>query len=308
MKKAQRSLIKRTKADVAFDTLNIALMIVLFIIVAYPLYFIIIASLSEPYAVAKGQVFFWPKGFTLAAYRNTFSTKSIWIGYRNSLVYTVVGTLLSLFLTLTSAYVLSKKHLAGRKLLVFYFLIPMYFSGGMIPTYLQIKSYGLINQPYSLIVIGALSLYNVIVTRVFYESSIPEELYESGRIDGANDFRLFFSFALPLSMPIIAVMALYYGVAKWNDYFTALLYTSKADYQPLQLVLRGILLMNENALENVDISSLNEDQIVDLAQRAYMSEAMKFSTIIVSSLPMMIAYPFVQKNFVKGVMIGAIKG
>lgn len=305
--KKNSATIKRTKADAVFDTVNLLIMILLFIIVAYPLYFIIVASVSDPYEVAKGNVFLWPKGFTLAAYKNTFSTESIWIGYRNSLIYTVFGTALSLVLTLSSAYVLSKRYLPGRKLLATYFLIPMYFGGGMIPTYLQIKTYGLINQPYTLIVVGAISIYNIIVTRVFYESSIPEELYESGRIDGANELRLFFSFALPLSLPIIAVMSLYYGVGKWNNYFSALLYTSKADYQPLQMVLRGILLMNKNALSNLDISSMNEDQIINLAQQSYMAEAMKYSTIVVASLPMMIAYPFVQKNFVKGVMIGAIK-
>ena len=299
--------IKRTRADLIFDVINIMIMALVLAVVMYPLYFLLIASVSEPYDVAKGKVFLWPKGFTMAAYKNTFSNQTIWIGYRNSIFYTLTGTLLSLFLTLTAAYVLSKKKLPGRFAIALYFLIPMYFSGGMIPTYLQIRSYGLINTPITLSVIGLISIHNVIVSRVFYETTIPEELYESGKIDGASDFRLFFSIAMPLSASIIAVMALYYGAAKWNDYFNALLYTSKTEYQPLQMVLRGILLLNQNAMETIDISTLEEDQVRELARRAYMAEAMKYSTIVVASLPLLIAYPFVQKHFVKGVMIGAIK-
>lgn len=297
---------KKARADRVFDACNIAVMVLLLLIMLYPLYYIVIASVSEPYDVAMGKVFLKPSGFTLEAYRNVFENRKIWVGYRNTVFYTLFGTLLNLVLTLPTAYVLSKKQLMGRTFFSWYFLIPMYFGGGLIPTYLLVKSLRLINTPVVIVIMGGLSIYNMIVTRTYFTNSIPEELYESARIDGANEFVGFFRIALPLAAPIIAVMTLYYGVARWNDYYTALIYVSKARYQPLQLVLRSILIMNESAL--VDAGNLSSEEMELMARRAYMAEAMKYSIIFIASAPLLAAYPFVQKYFVRGIMIGSLKG
>ena len=297
---------KKTRADRAFDAFNITVMTLLLLIMLYPLYYIVIASVSEPYDVAMGKVFLKPSGFTLEAYRNVIENRKIWVGYRNTVYYTLFGTLLNLGLTLPTAYVLSKKQLMGRTFFSWYFLIPMYFGGGLIPTYLLVKSLRLINTPVVIVIMGGLSIYNMIVTRTYFTNSIPEELYESARIDGANEFVGFFRIALPLAAPIIAVMTLYYGVARWNDYYTALIYVSKARYQPLQLVLRSILIMNESAL--VDAGNLSSEEMELMARRAYMAEAMKYSIIFIASAPLLAAYPFVQKYFVRGIMIGSLKG
>lgn len=301
--------IQNSRSDRIFNAVNCTIMILLLGIMIYPLFFVIIASLSDPYQVANGQAFIWPKGFTVESYQNVFRETRVWTGYRNTIVYTVFGTLLSLILTIPAGYVLSKKNLAGRRFWQVFYLIPMYFGGGLLPTYLAIKSYGLINQWYTLIVLDCLSIYNIIVTRAFFQTSIPDELYESARIDGASEFRVFFQLALPLAGAIVAVIALYYAVDRWNGYFSALIYTSKSTYQPLQIVLRGILLQNEMALANITTdTAMSEEQLQALAQQAYMAESMKYSLVVVASLPLLIAYPFVQKFFVKGVLIGSVKG
>ena len=302
------STIRRTGADKVFDTVNVIIMALLLLVTIYPLYFVLIASISDPFEVVQGNVFLYPKGFSLDAYKNVFDEPRIWIGYRNTIFYTITGTLFSLFLTIPSAYALSKKSLPGRSLLNIYFLIPMYFSGGLIPTYLVIKSMQLVNRWYSLIFIGASSVYNMIVTRVYFQSNVPEELYESARIDGASEIKTFVSIAMPLVMPIVAVMTLFFAVARWNDYFNALVYVTKNDYLPLQMVLRSILLHSATALENLDTSSMDANAVKQAARLSYMAEAMKYALIIIASLPLLVAYPFVQKHFVKGMLIGAIKG
>ena len=302
------STIRRTGADKVFDTVNVIIMALLLLVTIYPLYFVLIASISDPFEVVQGNVFLYPKGFSLDAYKNVFDEPRIWIGYRNTIFYTITGTLFSLFLTIPSAYALSKKSLPGRSLLNIYFLIPMYFSGGLIPTYLVIKSMQLVNRWYSLIFIGASSVYNMIVTRVYFQSNVPEELYESARIDGASEIKTFVSIAMPLVMPIVAVMTLFFAVARWNDYFNALVYVTKNDYLPLLMVLRSILLHSATALENLDTSSMDANAVKQAARLSYMAEAMKYALIIVASLPLLVAYPFVQKHFVKGMLIGAIKG
>jgi putative aldouronate transport system permease protein len=300
--------VRRTGSDRAFDALNVLFMALLLIVTLYPLYFVLIASVSDAYEVAKGNVFVWAKGFTVESYINVFKENRVWTGYRNTILYAVVGTLFSLILTIPSAYALSKRSLPGRTLISIFFLIPMYFNGGLIPTYLVMKQINMVNQWYSLIFIAASSVYNMIVTRVYFQSNVPEELYESARIDGASELRTFFSVAIPLVMPIIAVMALFFAVARWNDYFNALIYVTKNDYLPLQMVLRSILLNSQTALQKVDTSSMDADAIKNAARLAYMAEAMKYALIVVSSAPLLIAYPFVQKHFVKGMMVGAVKG
>lgn len=300
--------IRRTKADRVFDAVNTILMILILIITLYPLYFVLIASVSDAYEVAKGHVFLLPKGFTMESYLNVFKENRVWLGYRNTIFYTVTGTFFSLILTIPSAYALSKKSLPGRRLINVFFLIPMYFSGGLIPTYLVMKQLSLVNQWYSLILIAASSVYNMIVTRTYFQSNVPEELYESARIDGASELKTFFSIAMPLVKPILAVMILFFAVARWNDYFNALIYTTKNDYLPLQLVLRSILLNSQTALQKVDTSAMDTEAIKNAARLAYMAEAMKYALIVVSSAPLLIAYPFVQKYFVAGMMVGAVKG
>ena len=287
--------------------INIILVVLVAFVMIYPLYFIIIASVSEPRDVLSGRVVFLPVGFTLEAYQNVLRESRIWIGYRNTLLYTTLGTLLALFMTMPAAYVLSKKNLVGRGLLSWFFIIPMYFGGGLIPTYLQVKSLSLLDKPYTLAILGSLSIYNVIVTRVYFQTAIPEEIFESAHIDGAGEIRTFLQIALPLAKPIIAVMALFYAVGRWNDFFTALIYVSKADYQPLQLVLRGILLLNQRAMDGINMIK-DTEMIKDLSRLAYLAEAMKYSIIFIASAPLLVAYPFVQKHFIKGLMVGSLKG
>ena len=229
-------------------------------------------------------------------------------GYRNTIFYTLTGTFFSLILTIPSAYALSKKSLPGRRLINVFFLIPMYFNGGLIPTYLVMKKIGMVNTWYSLIFIAASSVYNMIVTRAYFQSNVPEELYESARIDGASELKTFFRIALPLVKPILAVMILFFAVARWNDYFNALIYTTKNDYLPLQMVLRSILLNSQTAMQKIDTSAMDTEAIKNAARLAYMAEAMKYALIVVSSAPLLIAYPFVQKYFVAGMMVGAVKG
>lgn len=300
--------IHRTNTDKIFDLVNVVTMMLVLIVTIYPLYFVLIASISDAYEVAKGNVFIFPKGFTVESYLNVFQESRVWMGYRNTIFYTLTGTIFSLILTIPSAYALSKKTLPGRRLINVFFLIPMFFSGGLIPTYLVMKQINMVNKWYSLIFIAASSVYNMIVTRAYFQSNVPEELYESARIDGASELRTFFSIAIPLVKPILAVMILFFAVARWNDYFNALIYTTNNDYLPLQMVLRSILLNSQTALQKVDTSSMDSSAIKNAARLAYMAEAMKYALITVSSAPLLIAYPFVQKHFVKGMMVGAIKG
>lgn len=297
----------RKYSDAILKVVLFVVMAMVVIATVYPLYFCIIASFSEPSEVVTGRVTFVPVGFTTEAYQNAFNQSEIWVGFRNSLIYTLLGTLLSLCLTVPAAYVLSKKQLKGRTILSWYFVLVMYLSGGLVPTYLIMKNLGLLNKAYSLIVIGSFSVYNMVVCRVYYDSSIPEELYESARIDGCSEFGQFFKIALPLSAPIVAVIGLFYASARWNDYFNGLIYLSNSDLFPLQLVLRNILIQSQMAAAAID-PTLDSEAVYALTRRAYLAETMKYALILISSAPMLILYPFVQKYFVKGVMIGAVKG
>lgn len=291
-----------------FDFFVIAVLVLLTFAIAYPIYYTIIASFSDHQAVATGQVNLVPVGFQLTAYQAVFENDQIWQGYLNTIIYTVGGTVFNLFLTIPAAYAMSKKQMLGHGALTWYFLITMYFSGGMIPTYLLYKDLNLINNPLIMIISGGLSIYNMIVTRTYYQNSIPDSLYEAGRIDGSSEIGIFFKIALPLSMPIIAVMCLYYAVGHWNGYFTALMYLTKTKYQPLALVLRRILIMNETALDEAVGAALDPNLIANAAARANLVVTMKYALVIIASLPMLILYPFIQKYFVKGVMIGSVKG
>jgi len=293
--------IKRSKEDLIFDTVTTILLLIIFAIVAYPLIFVLVASVSDPYKVLNGEVLLIPKGFNIDSYKRIFQDNSIWRGYLNSILYTVCGTALNVILTMTLAFPLSRKYFSGRKFITAILLITMYFSGGMIPTYLLVKSLGLRDTFWVMILLGAVSAYNVIIARTFLESNISDELEEAAAIDGCSKLHFFFSMVLPLSKAIIAVLVLYYAVAHWNDYMRGLLYLDSAEKYPLQLVIRSILIQTQMVANDAT-------DIADIDARMKLAEAMKYGVIVVSCVPTLIIYPFVQKHFVKGVMIGSVKG
>lgn len=311
----KESSIKRLKTkwkntptgDKIFLFIVYAVILLIVFACAYPLYLTIIASISDPYDVYSGRVNLLPSGFTLGAYKLVFTNKAIWKGYANTILYTVAGTMFNLLLTIPSAYALSKQRMYGRGVLTAIFLITMYFGGGMVPTYILYNKLGLINTRMILIINGGVSVYNVVVTRTYFQSNIPETLFEAARIDGANEFLAFFKLVIPLSAPIIAVITLYYAVGHWGSYFSAMIYTYDQDLQPLQLVLRNILILNESAYTDA-MSSGDAELIADAAKRAYTALTMKYSLVFIASAPMLVAYPFVQKYFVKGIMVGSLKG
>lgn len=289
-----------------FDIINTALVIFITFIVLYPLYFCVIASFSSPMEVAAGNTLLWIKKFTLECYKLIIEEEQLWIGYRNTVFYTVLGTLYNLLLTIPTAYVLSKNYLPFRSALSWYYFITMYIGGGMIPTYMLMKNLHLVNTPLALILGAGVSCYNMIITRQYFSTSIHPDIYEASYIDGASEWRCFCNIAMPLAKPIIAVMTLYYGVGHWNSYYNALLYIYKKEYYPLQLVLRNILITNQLSTSNLE--NVAGDELEYMIYRAQMSQGMKYSIVIVSSLPLILIYPFIQKYFAKGVMIGSVKG
>lgn len=297
---------KRFKRLTLFDVVNVLLVVLITAIIAYPLYFCVIASFSDPAEVAAGHTLVWIKDFTLDAYKLVLKEDQLWVGYRNTIIYTMLSTLYRLALTITAAYVLSKDKLPFRNLLSWYFFITMYIGGGMIPEYILIKNLGLLDTPWVMIIgTAGVNAYNLIVTRQYFSTSIPSSLYEAAYIDGAGEWKTFISIALPLSKPIMAVMTLYIGVGCWNAYYKALLYIYDKKLYPLQLVLRNILNANQLDLSNIQGSST---ELASLVYRANMAQGMKYSIVILASLPLIIAYPFMQKYFEKGVMVGSVKG
>ena len=292
--------ISRSRADKAFDIMDYVLLTIAFLLVAYPLYFVIIASVSDPIAVYEGRVVLYPIKPTLEGYARIFSYESLFVGYKNTILYTLVGTAINVVLTVTAGYALSRKELVGRNVMMMGVMFTMIFSGGMIPTYLLVRQLGLYNTMWALILPGAVSTWNLIVCRTFFQQTIPDELREAAGLDGCGDVAFFLRVVLPLSSSIIAVMFLFYAVSHWNSYYNALIYLSSTSKYPLQLVLRNILIVNTM-----------DDMVNDVATQAAqqrMGDLIKYGMIIVSSLPLLILYPFLQKYFVKGVMIGAIKG
>ncbi|GIO38024.1 sugar ABC transporter permease [Paenibacillus antibioticophila] len=296
---------KRSKEDVVFDTINFIVLTLVLLIVAYPLYWVIISSISNPGAVSSGEVLWRPIGFTLQGYAEVFKDSAVMRGFWNSIVYTVAGVLVNLAVTLPTAYALSRNTFSGRKAITIFYMITMFFGGGLIPTYLVIKNLHMINTMWALILPGSLSVYNMIVARTFFKMNISEELYEAAEIDGCTQGKFFFRVALPLSKAIIAILVLYYGVGHWNSYFSALVYISDKDMYPLQLVLRNILITNEAALSQTATSEAAREA---LREKQQLISVMKYSLIIISSIPVLVLYPFIQKHFVKGVMIGSVKG
>ena len=276
--------------------------IILFLLVIlYPIIFIISASFSEGSEVQLGRVYLWPVKPTLEGYRAVFSHRNIMTGYRNTILYTLGGTLINVVVTVLCAYPLSRRDMPIRGFFVFLFVFTMFFGGGLIPTYLLVNSLGMVNTFWALLIPGAMSVYNMIITRTFFQNGVPHELLEASQIDGCSDARYFFSILLPLSQAVISVISLYYAVAHWNSYFSALIYIRDKQLQPLQLILRSILLSTR--------VSLNEFEDPDLLEgKIGLEFLVKFALIVVSSAPIMCLYPFVQKFFANGVMLGSVKG
>ncbi len=288
-------------SDLFFDYLINGYVIFLLLIIIYPLYFIVIASFSNPDLVNIGKVILLPKEITFSGYEMIFKDNRIWQGYLNSLLYSGGFCILAVTMTILAGYALSRKELYGRNVIMLVFIATMYFNGGLIPTYLVVRQLHLVNNPMVIIIMGSLSVYYTIITRMFFEGIVSEELRDAALVDGCNEAQFFTKIVLPLSKAIIAVMALYYVVMQWNSYFNALIYLNDSKYYPLQLVLRNILINSQRLQEQIiDLHSIGqEEKIADL---------IKYGVIIVSSLPVLILYPFVQKFFVQGIMIGSIKG
>ena len=251
--------------------------------------------------MAEGRVWLWPVEFSLEAYKAVFGYSDLWIGYRNTIFYTGVGTVLNVAMTLICAYPMARKNLVGRSFLSFVFVFTMMFGGGMIPNYLLVKNLGMTNTVWSMMIPGLMSVYNMLVARNFIQSNIPDELLEASIVDGCNDYRFFFDIVVPLSKSIIAVLALWYAVGHWNSYFSAFLYLTDKELYPLQIYLKEILVQSK-----IDTSQVGNS--LDALQMANLKQLMKYAVIVVSSVPLFAMYPFVQKHFVKGVMVGSVKG
>lgn len=277
---------------------------IVLVLTLYPLIYVLSASFSDPVSVTTGKVTLLPVQPTLDGYATIFQYGPIWLGYRNTLFYTIVGTLINMAVTLPCAYALSRRDFVGRNVLSIFFAFTMFFSGGLIPTYLVVKQLKMLNTVWALLLPTAMSVWNMIIARTYFQNSIPAGLEEAATIDGCSNLKLFFQIILPLSQPIIAVLILYYAVGHWNEYFNALIYLNDQNIYPLQLILRNILLLDQ-MFDMMDSDPEARQEMMRLLQ---MKESMKFGIIVLSTLPVMVLYPFLQKFFVKGVMIGAIKG
>lgn len=292
---------RKTRFDAIFDVAVTVIWLLCMLVVLYPLYFCVIASISDPTAIANGRVILAPRDITWSGYKFLFMDSRIFTGYKNTIVYALGSTVLGLLLTIPAGYALSRPDLVGRKWILKYYVFTMYFSGGMIPTYILVRNIGLIDYRVTVILMGSFAVYNLLVTRTFFANTLPIELWEAAEIDGCSNGRYFIEVVVPLSSAIIAVIALYYCVAQWNDYMTSLIYLNTQSKYSLQMFLREILLAGQNvAAETTDPEELLE------ANRT--AQTIKYAVIIVATVPMMVLYPFLQRFFVKGVMLGAIKG
>lgn len=298
----RNNIIKPTAADRVFRYICLLLLLLVMVMLTYPLIFVINASFTDPLQLYSSPLLLYPKGFGFGSYRITFANSDIWIGYRNSLIYTLLGTVVNIVMTILGAYPLSRKDFVGRNVLTFFYSFTMFFSGGLIPYYLVVSGLGLIDNIWTMIIPGAVSVYNMIIMRTFFSTNIPTELEEAAKIDGCSNGRLLLSIVLPLSTPILAVLSLYYGVDHWNGYFHAMIFLNNRNRYPLQLFLREILIQNQMS----DMLQIATDE--KYAQRMMDQLGLKYVVIVVSTLPIFIIYPFLQKFFNKGVLIGALKG
>jgi putative aldouronate transport system permease protein len=291
---------KRLTQDVFVNILFHLIAVIMILLVIYPLWFVIIASFSNPADVASGKVWIWPKVIDVRGYQKLFEQRQIWKSYLNTIIYTLVGTFVALIVNISAGYAMSRKDLPGRRWINLFYVIPMFVNGGLIPTYLVVKGFGLLDSFWVMVIPFSVSTYNIIVARTFFESSLPESLWEAAQIDGCSTLRYFFSFAVPLSKAVIAVVGLWTAVGLWNSWFNALIYLQNENLIPLQLLLRRILIANESLL-----GAATGTMAQELRQ---LSDMMKYGSIVVSTLPIMMLYPFLQKYFNQGVMIGAVKG
>lgn len=305
---AKGSVIKDTGADKVFFLIDYVLLGIVFLLVIYPLIYILSSSFSDAEAVLQGRVWFLPIEPSLDGYKAVFEYDAVWLGYGNTIFYTVVGTTVNVFLTMMAAYPLSRRDFVGRNIIMFIFTFTMFFNGGLIPTYLLVRSLGLVNTRWAMVFHAAIGVWNVIITRTYLQSTIPQELYDSAKVDGASNTRILFSVVLPLSGPILAVITLFYGVNHWNSFFPALIYLRDRSLRPLQIVLREILIENSPRMMAEMMESLSPEQLEQMTKREYLQALLQYSLIIVATFPVLAVYPFVQKYFVRGVMIGAIKG
>lgn len=284
--------------EIIFDIFNYFLLSLLIIITLYPCLYVLFASISDPVEIYRGsKILLYPRGFNLGSYRKVFENPMIWIGYGNTLIYVIAGTTFSMLLTILGAFGLSRSYLPGRYGITLFIIFTMYFSGGLIPTYLVVRNLGMLDSMLSMILPSAINTFNLIIM-ITYFKSIPSTLEEAAKIDGANEYKILFKVILPLAAPVIAVIVLYYAVAKWNTYFQALIYLNKRTKFPLQIILREILIQNDGSMTQ----GMGVVQDIEA-----FSENIKYATIVVSTIPILMVYPFLQKYFVKGVMIGAIK-
>jgi putative aldouronate transport system permease protein len=294
-----KARVKDSLGDKIFLIAVYVLLSLLLIVVLYPLIYVISSSFSSPAAVTSGRVWLWPVELSLKGYNTLIHNQKVTIGYANSLFYTGVGTIISVVLTIMIAYPLSRKTFFGKNVLMMLITFTLLFSGGLIPTYLVVKQMGLIDTRWALLIPNAIWVWQVIITRSFFQSAIPDELFDASEIDGCSDFRFLRSVVVPLSKPIIAVLVLIYAVGQWNAYFDALIYLKSASLFPLQLILRSIIILN---------NSSNATDALKQVERQQLAEALKYSLIVVTTLPVLIIYPFVQRFFVQGMLVGSVKG
>ncbi|MFS0613038.1 carbohydrate ABC transporter permease [Lederbergia ruris] len=290
-------------SDKTFDLINKILVGLITLIIVYPLIFVISASISDPSAVSTGKMWLWPVDITLAGYKRVFQNDAIWLGYRNTILYTIIGTIIHLIILLPCAYALSRKEVMGKKYILWIILFTMMFNGGLIPTYLVIKTLGMIDTIWAIVIPGVVGAWSILVARTFFQQTIPDQLVEAAKIDGASDYYIFGKVVIPLSMPIIAVMALFHGVSLWNQYFSALIYLSNEKLYPLQLILRQILVVTQIGQDGGG----GPGEVESLVEQVKTASLVKYAVIMVSSLPLLIIYPFLQRFFVKGVLIGSVK-
>ncbi|WP_438495039.1 carbohydrate ABC transporter permease [Paenibacillus sp. IHBB 3054] len=298
---------KESRGDKLFLISTYIYLCLALVVVLYPLIYILSASISSPQDVNSGAMWLFPKNVTLDGYKLVFENPKIWNGYLNTIIYTAVGTLLNLAVTLPASYALSRSDFVGRQLFMGIILFTMFFSGGLVPTYLLIKNLGLINSMGALILPVAASVWNIVVARTFFQTTIPKELQEAAHIDGCTNLKLFIRIILPLSAPIVAVMALFYGVGHWNSYFPSLIYLNDEAKYPLQMVLRQILVLQEMSAETTG-AAINSEVAMAMNSKAETASLIKYGVIVVSTLPIVAVYPFLQRYFVQGVMIGSVKG
>lgn len=302
VERTHKNKIRRSRSDLIFDVINVTIIIIFLVIILYPLYWVLIASFSDPNAVNRGDVAFWPIGVTFSGYKKLFEYDTIWRSYLNTIIYTVVGTALNVAVTVAGGYALSRPTLPGRKIVMRLLIFTMFFNGGMIPLYLLVQRLGLLNNMWGLILPTTLSVYNMTIARSFFQNSIPEGLIDAAKIDGCGNIKTFFYIVLPLSPAIISVMVLFHVVFRWNEYFNAMMFFTKTKLYPLQLVLRDILI--NNTMSQVNSSGADAMAMEEMRKQAQL---IKYSSIVVSTVPMLILYPFLQKYFVKGIMVGSLK-